>query len=91
MRLDNIFNQCRKVPQSVKIILIGKGTRSSDYTCIYPRKENINDMIQLFNVTSAYRETTRITFALLSTTVIEKACDEWNCVINSDRFYKEEL
>ena len=48
-------------------------------------------MIQLFNVTSAYRETTRITFALLSTTVIEKACDEWNCVINSDRSYKEEL
>ena len=37
-RLDTIFNQCRKVPPSVKRILIGKGTHSSDYTCIYSKK-----------------------------------------------------
>ena len=48
-------------------------------------------MIQLLNITSSYRETARITFEILSTVVIDKACDEWNFVINSDRFYKKEL
>ena len=38
LSLDNIFNQCRKVPQSVKRILIDKGNHYLDYTCIYPGK-----------------------------------------------------
>ena len=48
-------------------------------------------MIQLFNVTSSYRQTARITFELLSTVVMEKACDEWNFIINSDISFKEKL
>ena len=48
-------------------------------------------MIQLFNVTSSYRQIARIIFELLSTVVIEKACDEWNFIINSDISFKEEL
>ena len=37
-RLETIFNRCRKVPSSVKRILTGKRTHSSDYSCVYPRK-----------------------------------------------------
>ena len=57
----------------------------------YPRKEHIDNMIQLINVTSSYCQTAKITFDLLSPVVIDKACDEWNFVINSDRSFKEEL
>ena len=48
-------------------------------------------MIQLCNVTTLYRQTATITFDLLPTVVIEKACYEWNCVINSETSIKEEL
>ena len=48
-------------------------------------------MIQLLNITSSYRETARITFEILSTVVIDKACDEWNFVINSAISFNEEL
>ena len=48
-------------------------------------------MIQLFNVTTSYRQIAIITFKILPTIVIEKSSDEWNFVINSNRFYKKEL
>ena len=59
-RLDTIFNRCRKVLPSVKRILIDKRTHSSDYSCIYSRKENIKNMIELFDVTSAHHQTTSV-------------------------------
>ena len=76
MRLETIFNQRRKVPPSVKRILTDKETHPSDYTYIYSQKENIQNLLQLFNVTLAHRKTSRITFDLLSTVTIEKACVE---------------
>ena len=48
-------------------------------------------MIQLFNVTSAHFETSRITFERLSTVTIDKACVEWNFVINSDISFREKI
>ena len=47
--LECIFNQCRRVPQSSQSIFLVQGTHSLDYTCTYPRKENIDNMIQLFH------------------------------------------
>ena len=76
IRLETMFNRCRKVPPSAKIILIDKKTHSPNYSFIHPRKENIVNMIELFNVTLAHHETTRITFELLSAITIEKACVE---------------
>ena len=48
-------------------------------------------MVEMFNVTLAHHETTRITFELLSTVTIEKACVEWNFVINSEISFKEDM
>ena len=48
-------------------------------------------MIELFNITTSYRQKTTITFDLLPTAVIEKSCDEWNFVINSAISFNEEL
>ena len=45
----------------------------------------------MFNVTLAHRETSRITFDLLSTVTIEKACVEWNFVINSEISFRENM
>ena len=61
-RLETIFNRCRKVPPLFKRILTDKRTHSSDYICIYPRKENIENMIELFDVTLSHHQTTRLTF-----------------------------
>ena len=48
-------------------------------------------MIQLFNFTLAHLETSRITFELLSTVTIEKACVEWSFVINNDISFRQEI
>ena len=48
-------------------------------------------MIKLFDVTLAYHETSKITFEMLTTITIEKACVEWNLVINSNRSFKEDM
>ena len=42
-------------------------------------------MIELFDVTSAHRQTTSLTFELISTFTIEKACVEWNFIINIEK------
>ena len=70
---------------SVKRILTDKRTNSSDYRCIYTNKENIENMIKLFDVTSAHHQTTEITFDMLTSITNKKACDEWNFVINSEK------
>ena len=70
--LECIFNQCRRVPQSAQSIFLVQGTHSLDYTCTYPRKENIDNMIQLLNITSSYRETARITFELYLLLLLRK-------------------
>ena len=90
-RLDAIFNRCRKVPPIVERILKDRSTHSSEYCCIYTKKENIDNMIELFNVTSAHYDTTKRTFQMLTTMTIEKACFEWKSVINSQRSLKEVL
>ena len=36
--LDYIFNHCREVPKTVKRILLGKGTLTSDFKCIFQRQ-----------------------------------------------------
>ena len=46
-------------------------------------------MIEFFNVISAHHQTTSLTFELLSTITIEKACVEWNFVINSENLLKK--
>ena len=48
-------------------------------------------MIELFDVTSAHHQTTSLTFELLSTITIKKACVEWNFVINSEKSFKKEM
>ena len=48
-------------------------------------------MINLFDVTSAHRQTTEITFDMLTSITIEKACDEWNFCINSERSLIEDM
>ena len=37
-RLDFIFNQCRKVPPSVRRILLGKGSIPSNFKCFFQRE-----------------------------------------------------
>ena len=91
-RLDDIIKRCRKVPPSVERILKhNRTTNSSEYCCIYTRKENIVKMIELFNVTSAYYETTKRTFEMLTSVTIEKAFFEWKSVLNSQRSVKENM
>ena len=90
-RLDDIFNRCRKVPPTVKRILKDRTTNFSEYCCIYTNKENIVKIIELFNVTSAYYETTKRTFEMLTPMTIEKACFEWKSIINSQRSVKENM
>ena len=91
-RLDDIIKRCRKVPPSVERILKhNRTTNSSEYCCIYTRKENIVKMIELFNVTSAYYETTKRTFEMLTPMTIEKAFFEWKSVLNSQRSVKENM
>ena len=48
-------------------------------------------MIKLFDVTSAHHQTTEITFDMLTSIIIEKACDEWNFVINSEKSLIEDM
>ena len=77
-RLETVFSQCRNVPPSVKRILTDKRKESSDYICNYDKKENIRNMINLFDVAYAHRQTTEIPFDMLTCITLEKACDEWN-------------
>ena len=90
-RLETVFSQCLKVPPSVKRILIDKKKESSDYRCIYTKKENIENMIKLFDVAYSHRQTTELTFEMLTCITLEKACDEWNFCINSEKSHVEEL
>ena len=46
-------------------------------------------MIEFFNVISAHHQTTSLIFELLSAITIEKACVEWNFVINSENLLKK--
>ena len=90
MEARRYFRHCRKAPETVKRISLGKGTYSSDYTCIYTKKEIIANMIELFNVTTSYLQLATI-ISEIYTGIMDKACTEWNFVINSKISFKEEL
>ena len=45
----------------------------------------------MFDITSAHHQTTILTFEVLSAITIDKACVEWNCVINGEKSLKEEM
>ena len=90
-RLETVFSQCLKVPPSVKRILIDNKKESSDYICIYDKKEIIRKMIKLFDVSYAHRETTKLTFEMLHCISLDKACAEWNFCINSEKSHAKEM
>ena len=83
-----MFEVCRAVPTTVKIILLGKGSLPSDFN-FFSKKDNINSIIQFLNVTASFVVQAEITVNFFTNSVLEKASAEWTFIINSEKLDRE--
>lgn len=72
-RLADLFIHCRTVSNSVIRMLHELGSNLSDKKCSSENTDNVNDVIELLNVTTSYQVQARSTINLLSNHVLENA------------------
>ena len=72
-RLADLFIHCRTVSNSVIRMLHELGSNLSDKKCSSENTDNVNDVIELLNVTTSYQVQARSTINLLSNHVLKDA------------------